>query len=226
MSFSLLRSSPLVTALYSWLHGSRVRITGPGHHVERHNAILRHTRIDISGSGCRLVIGPGARLWGCAITLAGEGVELVIGADCQLRHARLSVEDRGSRLAIGAKTSMTGATLISHEGHLLQLGEDCMVAQHAELRNSDSHSIYDASEARINPPQDVMIGNHVWIGLGSHIFKGARIGDGAIIGAGSLVSGEIAPACIAYGIPAVAHRQGVHWKRERLTHGPDRPRAD
>ena len=226
MLSTFLRSSPLITALYSWLHGSRVRITGHGHQVQRHSALLRQTRIEISGSNCRLVIGPGARLWGCAITLAGDGVELVIGADCQLRHARLSVEDRSSRLAIGAKTSMTGATLIAQEGHLLQLGEDCMVAQHAELRNSDGHSIYDSNDTRINLPQDVMIGNHVWIGLGACILKGSRIGDGAIIGAGSLVSGEIAPACIAYGIPAVAHRQGVRWTRERHTHGPDRPRAD
>ena len=226
MPFPLLRSSPLATALYSWLHGSRIRVTGQGHHVQRHNAILRGTRIEISGSGCRLVIGPGARLWGCAITLAGDGVELVIGANCQLRHVRLSVEDRGSRLAIGAKTSMTGPTLIAQEGRLLQVGEDCMVAQHAEVRNSDGHSIYDSNDTRINLPQDVMIGNHVWIGLGACIFKGARIGDGAIIGAGSHVRGEIPPACIAYGIPAVAHRQGVRWERERLSQVPDRPRSD
>lgn len=221
MPSSLLRSSPLVTALYSWLHGSRVHISGHGHRLQRHNAILRQTRIEISGSNCRLTIGPGARLWGCSITVVGDGVELVIGADCQLRHARLSAEDRGSRLTIGAKTSMTGATLIAQEGHLLQLGEDCMVGQHSELRNSDSHSIFDASDARINPPQDVVIGHHVWIGLGTYVFKGARIGDGAIIGAGSHVRGEIPPACIAYGVPAVAHRRDVRWKRERLTQGPD-----
>ena len=226
MSLRAFRSSPLITTLYSWLHGSRVRMAGRGHRVERHNAILRQTGIEISGSNCRVVIGRGARLWGCSITVAGDGAELVIGPDCQLRHARISVEDQGSRLVIGAKTSMTGPTLISQEGRLLQIGEDCMVAQRAELRNSDGHAIYDAADARINPPQDVIIGNHVWIGLGAGIFKGARIGDGAIIGAGSHVRGEIRPGCIAYGIPAVAHRQGVRWTRERLTHQPDRPRAD
>lgn len=215
MPFPLLRSSPLITALYSWLHGSRIRITGHGHQVERHNAILRNTRIEISGSGCRLVIGPGARLWNCSISLAGEGVELVLGANCQLRHVRLSVEDRGSRLVIGAKTSMTGPTLISQEGRLLQVGDDCMVAQHVQIRNSDSHAIYDHNDVRLNPPQDIVVGNHVWIGFSAAVFKGARIGDGAIIGAGSHVRGEIPPECIAYGNPAVAHRHDIRWKRER-----------
>ncbi len=215
MPFPRHRSSPLVAAAYSRLQGTRVRVTGDGHHVQRHNAILRHTRIEISGSGCRLVIGPGARLWGCNISLTGHGVELVIGANCQLRHARLSVEDRGSRLTIGAKTSMTGATLISQEGRRLQIGEDCMIAQHSELRNSDGHSIYDANDTRINAARDVVLGNHVWIGLGSFIFKGARIGDGAIIGAGSHVRGEIPAGCIAHGNPAAPHRQSVTWKRER-----------
>jgi len=215
MPFPRLRSSPLVAAAYSWLHGSRVRVTGNGHHVQRSNAILRDTRIEIAGTGCRLVIGPGARLWGCDISLVGDGVELLIGAGCQLRHARISVEDRGSRLVIGAKTSMTGATLISQEGALLQIGEDCMIAQHTELRNSDGHAISDSNDVRINPARDVVLGNHVWIGLGSFIFKGARIGDGTIIGAGSHVRGEIAAGCIAYGNPAAAQRSTVKWKRER-----------
>lgn len=216
MPFPLLRSSPRVAALYSWLHGSRLRSTGNGHHVQRHNAILRGTQIEISGARCRLVIGPGARLWGCNLSLIGNDIELVIGANCQLRHARLSVEDGHSRLTIGANTSMTGATLMSQEGRLLQVGDDCMIAKHAELRNSDGHAIYDANETRINLPRDVVLGNHVWIGLGAFVLKGARIGEGAIIGAGSHVRGEIAPGCIAYGNPAAVRRPGVTWKRERI----------
>jgi acetyltransferase-like isoleucine patch superfamily enzyme len=192
---------------------------GRGHVVRRHNSVLRRTTVEILGSRCRLTVGPGARLWDCSITLVGEGAELFIGADCRLRHVRLSVEDLGSRLVIGGKTSITGATLVSQEGRRLQLGKDCMVAQHAELRNSDSHAIYNRDGARINPPRDVVVGNHVWIGLGACLFKGARIGDGAVIGARALVTGEIPPACLAYGAPATPRRNEIRWSRCRVAEG-------
>lgn len=220
MSFTTLRSSPSVAALFSWLHGTRFTRRGRGHVVQRHNAILRGTRIEILGTGCRLIIGPGARLWSCSITLTGEDAELIIGAGCRLRHVRLSVEDHGSHLSLGAKTSVTGATLVSQEGRRLQVGEDCMIAQHAEVRNSDSHAIYDEHNVRINPPRDIVVGNHVWIGLGACIFKGARIGDGAIIGARALVTCEIPPASLACGVPATSGRTGLHWDRSRAANDP------
>lgn len=215
MPFAFLRTSPAFARFYSWLHGTRLEISGDGHEVRRHNAVLRNTRIEIFGQGCRLTIGPGARLWDCSITLAGDGAELLIGADCRLRSARLSVEDPGSRLLIGNETTIIGATLVSQEGRLLQVGHDCMIAQHAEVRNSDSHAIYDHQEVRINPARDVVLGHDVWVGLGSCVFNGARIGDGAVIGAVSLVTGEIPPACLAYGVPAVVRRTAIRWNRER-----------
>jgi len=215
MPLAFLRTSPGFAAAYSWLQGTRVHVAGRGHRVRRHNAVLRNTRIEILGTGCRLVIGPGARLWDCSLTLAGDGAELFIGADCQLRQARLCVEDQGSRLVIGAQTSIIGATLVSQEGRLLQLGEDCMLAQYADLRNSDSHAIYDRHGVRINPARDVVLGDHVWLGLGCSITNGARIGNGTVIGAVALVTGEIPPDCVAFGVPAVPRRTGIRWERSR-----------
>ena len=215
MLFNFIRSSPALAVIYSGLHGTRFRLHGPGHRVQRHNAILRGTRVEILGSGCRLTIGPGARLWDCSITLAGDGAELFIGSGCRLQQTRLCVEDRGSRLVIGAQTSIIGATLVSQEGRLLQLGEDCMLAQHADLRNSDGHAIYDHAGGRINPARDVVLGDHVWLGLGSSIGNGARVGDGAVIGARALVTGEIPPACIAFGVPAGPRRTAIRWDRSR-----------
>jgi acetyltransferase-like isoleucine patch superfamily enzyme len=90
-----------------------------------------------------------------------------------------------------------------------------MIAQHAEVRNSDSHAIYDRHGTRINPPQDVVVGDHVWIGLNACIFKGAHIGDGAVIGAHALVTGEIPPACVAYGVPATPRHTAISWGRGR-----------
>ncbi len=216
MPVASLRCSHLVARLRSWLKGSRLRITGQDHHCLRHNALLFGTHIEIVGTGCTVEIGPGARLWDCSITIAGRGAVLRIGAGCRLRKARLVVEDDGSVLLIGDSTSMTGPTILSQEGRRVQIGRDCMVAQHAEIRNSDSHGIHDATTGdRLNPAADVLIGDHVWIGLHTFVFKGARIGDGAIVAARSLVTGEIPPACIALGTPARCVKEGIAWKRAR-----------
>lgn len=220
MHFPFPRSSPALAACYSWWQGTRIRCRGPGHLIRRHNAVLRHTRIELIGRGCRLTIAPGARLWDCAITIAGDGAELFIGADCRLRQVRLNVEDPGSRLLIGAQTIIIGATLLSQEGRLLQVGAGCMIAQHAEVRNSDSHAIYDHRGERINPAEDIVLGEHVWIGLGACIFRGARIGDGAVIGARSLVTGAIPPASIAFGVPAVPRRTAIRWDASRAAPAP------
>lgn len=215
MALALLRS-PRVAAIYSWLQGSRIRESGSGHVVERHNSVLRKTIIEITGKNCRLTIGPGARLWGCFISLVGDNTELTIGANCRISEARLCVEDSGSQLRIGDQTTMTGATLISQEGRLLQLGRDCMIAPKTDVRNSDSHAIFDGSRGpHLNPANNVIIGDHVWIGVGAIVFKGSRIGTGSMVGAGSHVRGELPEYCMAYGMPAVVRREGIRWKRER-----------
>jgi acetyltransferase-like isoleucine patch superfamily enzyme len=216
MIIPFLRSSPRIAALYSWLHGTRFQMRGEGHAINRHNAIIRNTTVEIHGCNCRLTIGPGTRLWGCSITLAGDGAILDIGAGCQLRQSRLCVEDPGSRLLIGDQTTMTGATLISQESGLLQIGKDCMIAKNADLRNTDGHPIFDGSRGpHLNPGRDVTIGDHVWIGVGAIVFKGSTIGTGTVIGADSHVRGEIPARCLAFGVPAVLKREGVRWKRER-----------
>lgn len=48
----------------------------------------------------------------------------------------------------------------------------------------------------------IEIGNDVWIGYNVLVIKSCKIGTGAIIGAGSIVTHDIPPYAIAYGVPA------------------------
>lgn len=56
-------------------------------------------------------------------------------------------------------------------------------------------------------PDNIKIGNDVWIGSGATLLGGADIGDGAVIGAFSLVAGKIPPYSIAVGQPAKVIRK-------------------
>ena len=52
------------------------------------------------------------------------------------------------------------------------------------------------------PPQEINIGNDVWIGERAMILNGVTIGDGAVIGAGAVVTKDIPPYAVAAGVPA------------------------
>ncbi|HKD97124.1 MAG TPA: CatB-related O-acetyltransferase [Micromonosporaceae bacterium] len=49
---------------------------------------------------------------------------------------------------------------------------------------------------------DTVVGNNVWLGMGTIVMPGIRIGDGAIVAAGSVVTSDVPPYAIAGGNPA------------------------
>lgn len=67
---------------------------------------------------------------------------------------------------------------------------------------------------------ETRIGNDVWIGAHVCVKQGISIGDGAVIGAGSVVTHDIPPYTIAYGVPAkVVKRRFENEKKEQLVKG-------
>ena len=212
---SVLENWPWVFRLHAWWHGSRVNVRGKGSRVERAQARLIRTQVNVTGVNSRVILEPGCRLWDCAITVVGDDCEVIVGRDCRLRIAQLVVEDRGSRLHLGAETSMTGAALLAQEGGLVRLGRDCMIGKETNIRNSDSHGLHAADGRRLNPARDVLIGDHVWLGIDVFVCKGAKIGDGAMVGACSMVSGELPAKCLAVGRPAVPVKADIRWTRTR-----------
>lgn len=65
--------------------------------------------------------------------------------------------------------------------------------------------------------KETIIGHDVWIGAHVCVKQGVRIGNGAVIGAGSVVTHDIPPYSIAYGIPArVARKRFDNEGKERM----------
>ena len=82
------------------------------------------------------------------------------------------------------------------------------------VRTSDFHSITDEKGERVNQSQDIIIGNHVWIGQGAYLLKGTIIPDNCIVGARALVSKPFRDTqSIIAGIPAKVVKENVHWSR-------------
>jgi acetyltransferase-like isoleucine patch superfamily enzyme len=171
----------------------------------------RPVQMDISGHNHEISVADTADLTDSSITVSGEGCRVVIGSNVTGR-LQITVADGGS-VAIGQGSTIEKATIISR-GASIEIGSDCMFSFGVEIRNTDTHAIYDLTGGeRINPDLPVSIGRHVWMGKQAMVLKGADVGDGSIIGARAVVTGQIPPNSSAAGIPARVIRRDIAWAR-------------
>jgi len=137
--------------------------------------------------GKRVRIGDHVRLGAGVIIDAGKGGEVVIG----------------SRTYVGRFTTMIANCKI-------EIGQDCLISPFCYIIDSN-HSYQKrlpirSQEYNISP---VIIGDDVWIGVGSVVLKGVTIGTGSVIGARSVVIKDIPESVIAVGSPAKVVKERV-----------------
>ncbi|MEC7520527.1 MAG: acyltransferase [Myxococcota bacterium] len=199
---------------------TRIRDRGARNHVDVHaTARLRGVTLDLGGDDIEIVVGGASRLRNVRIVCEGDGLRVSIGERVKVRvGAELVLRDRGSSIEIGDGVSIESARVVSLEGRGVSIGAGSMLAYDIEIRNSDSHSILDASTgARLNPPADVVLDEHVWVGARCSVLKGTRVGRDSILGMGSVVSGQFPEGVVVAGCPATVRRTGVTWTQERTS---------
>jgi len=96
------------------------------------------------------------------------------------------------------------------------IGKFCSIARVTTIGVSDHnhqfvtthpiilHPIYGFVGSSVLEPQKhpPIIGNDVWIGMGSFVMRGVTIGDGAVVAASSVVTKNVDPYSIVAGTPA------------------------
>jgi acetyltransferase-like isoleucine patch superfamily enzyme len=156
-------------------------------------SLLTNAIVSIRGNNNRLIIKSGVRYKGGYIRFEGDNCLISLGEDTVVAGAALQVVESDRKIIIG---------------------QDCMFSIGIHVWTSDFHSIVDLSTGhRINESKDVLIGNHVWVGEGSLILKGATLEDGSIVAARSVVTGNVPKNTIVGGCPAKIIKQNVDWKR-------------
>lgn len=191
-------------------------VHGKGHVFE----IAEGTRFDpkaqwrIEGTRNTLVVEEGCDLGKAKIILRGRNLTVRIGAGCRFKAGTLSVAGDGSRAEIGARTTWESGQIIAEGGQLLSIGTDCMFSNGIMIRTADGHGIFDKSTGEmINPPSTVIIGDHVWIGNGARVNKGAHVGGGTVVAHMSVLSGAAEPDSVYAGVPARQLKSGIAWSR-------------
>ena len=77
------------------------------------------------------------------------------------------------------------------------------------IRDSNNHKIIKEGYVTDAP---IIIGDHVWIGVGATILSGVTIGEGAVIAAGAVVTKDVPPRTLVGGVPAKIIRECVQWQ--------------
>ena len=171
------------------------------------------------GKGNSIVIESGGELSGCDIIFYGNNCVLHIGRNVVIHDNHFWFEDEGGKIILGDNTSTeSGCKFASCEGKRVVIGKDCMLSHDIDIRNTDSHSILNEKGERINPSADIILGDHVWVGIRSTILKGSFIPSGCVVAAQSMVtsSSKAEKNSLMAGIPAKVIKTNVFWDRKRL----------
>lgn len=174
--------------------------------------------ITINGNNNYIEIELPSKFTSSAIVMDGDNNKFILKSTKHrtIRHTTFGLEG-GSEIKIGSGLSAyRDINIVAKNGKNITIGDECMFAREIMIRNNDGHVILDKNTKEIlNPPEDIIIGNNVWIGMRVLIFKGSIIPNGSVVGAMSMVNKKFDEENILIaGSPAVKIRSDIEWHRE------------
>lgn len=83
--------------------------------------------------------------------------ETFIGHGCKISLAKSGSLYFGDRFKMSAESSIAACNSIV-------FGDNCLISWDTLVMDSDFHKIFDENGLEINAPQEVVIGDNIWIG--------------------------------------------------------------
>ncbi|MCK4870859.1 MAG: acyltransferase [Gammaproteobacteria bacterium] len=179
-------------------------------------SIVRHADASVRLHG-KLIVRRWAGGDGLARISLGQGACFEVHGDFELGHGVKIRLSQNAGLYIGGKQNETASGITCNSMIMVEdsmrIGKDCIIAWDCYLTDSDWHDIsYDGNKIERSIP--VEIGNHVWIGHGCSVLKGAVIGAGSIVASKStVIKGNYQTRALLAGSPAKQIKSNVDWKR-------------
>ena len=120
---------------------------------------------------------------------------------------------KDGNLYIGEASGFTGNSTILCSKKI-SLGDRCLISWECQIMDTDFHKIMNTKGEIINPPKNIRIGDHVWIGSRCSILKGSIIPSQSVLSSGSIVNKAFdEEGCIYGGIPAICLRKNIIWEK-------------
>lgn len=180
-------------------------------------AHLSSVKLKISDSSV-LEIGSSSRLTNVEFLIKGKKARVVIGSCCMINNTTFWIEDSDCSIIIGDNTYIGGAHIAVTGNHKsIIIGCESMLSDGIVIRTGDSHAIIDESSGtKINPEQDVVIDDHVWIAQNATILKGSHLFKDSVVGCNSVVCGVYDSNSLIAGVPARVLKIGINWDKDRM----------
>lgn len=179
---------------------------------------IKGLNINITGNNNKVKIELPSNFINVAIVMDGDNNEFHLKPTKHrtIRHTTFGMEG-GSKISVGSGLSAyRDVHIVAKNGKNISIGDECMFAREIMIRNNDGHIILDRKTGELlNPPEDITIGDNVWLGMRVLIFKGSVIPNGSVVGAGALVNKKFDEENILIaGVPAKKIRSDIEWRRE------------
>ena len=131
-----------------------------------------------------------------AMCVRGYATHVGKNVNIQRKAKITSALEIGERSGIGENSMIEGPITI---GKYVNMGPECIIytRQHRHDRTDITMQKQGYTE-----PEEVVIGDDVWIGSRVTIMPGVHIGSGSIVGAGAVVTHDVPAYTIVGGVPA------------------------
>jgi len=98
--------------------------------------------------------------------------------------------------------------------HHIKIGNDCTISWNCQFLDNDFHTINYENKAEKND-NGIIIGDHVWIGCNTMIYKAVTIPNGCVIASDSVVKTSFNEENVLIGgNPAKILKRNIEWNRK------------
>lgn len=160
-----------------------------------------------------IALGPDSHV--SAIMVWGEGSIVALGGRVNLPGSQICCGGQ-SLVYCGEATIAAGsATLNARNGGLIFVEGDGLWSTGVKIFSDDMHAIRDAQTGeRVNTfGGQVVVRDHVWLGMDVLLLAGTFVEQHSIVGARSVVTSVLPAHTVSVGVPARPVRHGVTWTR-------------
>ena len=173
--------------------------------------------ININGSNNNVRIEMPLRFSECRLVIVGDNNSFSIRSSNKTRMLKVFfyLAD-GCAIDIGRDCHINNNVSImakEKSGCRISIGNNCAIAMECILRCGDGHTLVNEYNGEpLNEPDDITIGNHVWIGARTIVLKRSYIAENSVVGAMSLVNKRFdIPNILIGGVPAKIIKSGINW---------------
>ncbi|MBR6451209.1 MAG: hypothetical protein IKS87_00760 [Lachnospiraceae bacterium] len=188
----------------------------------------------IAWGGAELIIGDNVKIGDNTLIEVRDVGSIEIGEKCTIESDVIIRAVHAGKIRIGVQNLIakgcdfysTGSEMVSGErvsfnqninarffnGSRLLCGSDCTISYYTKLRGDNGHTIIDLDKECVHPNRkDVVIEDHVWVGMGASLLGGTVLEKDCIVGADSLVTKGFPAGTLIAGNPAKVIRENVTW---------------